>query len=241
MSVTSGDNKDEGLIPTRQLYSIMESRAHASTRGPKLVRVLALASGMGLIGCSVAGLWRNDARFSPLEFIASLLALATGLFSFMLECDLALESRKKLVTKVPILGKVSGRGSVYAAVGLLQCALFQSLHLIVGLFTAGVGIYMFRVGQSASESLVTLRKSITDEKALLTAFQSSDKNGDGRLEFFEFEGLMLELGVELDSDELDAAFSSIDANNDKKIVYDEFRTWWKATIVEVDIDAGAVV
>jgi Ca2+-binding EF-hand superfamily protein len=69
----------------------------------------------------------------------------------------------------------------------------------------------------------------------LNAFQSNDRNGDGILEMFEFEGLVLDLGIELDNDELDAAFSSIDTNNDKKIVYDEFRTWWKASTAEADV------
>jgi len=113
--------------------------------------------------------------------------------------------------------------------------MLDPLDIVVGLFTAAVGIYMIKVGQKASASMSTLRKSITNEKALLAAFQANDRNGDGVLEMFEFDGLVYSLGIELDSDELDAAFSSIDTNNDKKIVYDEFRTWWKACTAETDI------
>eukprot|EP00578_Thalassiosira_sp_NH16_P011727 CAMPEP_0181128158 /NCGR_PEP_ID=MMETSP1071-20121207/28597_1 /TAXON_ID=35127 /ORGANISM="Thalassiosira sp., Strain NH16" /LENGTH=98 /DNA_ID=CAMNT_0023213975 /DNA_START=580 /DNA_END=876 /DNA_ORIENTATION=- len=93
---------------------------------------------------------------------------------------------------------------------------------------------MIQVGRSAAKSLSILKNSISDEKALLKTFQANDRNGDGVLEMFEFEGLILALGIELDSDELDAAFSSIDTNNDKKIVYDEFRTWWKTFTAETE-------
>ena len=232
MSVTLGE---EGLLPARRISSIIESHENASAQGGKSVRILALGSGMGLVACSV--LWIVDQRFSLLEMAASLAALAAGICSFILESNLSFcESlREKLVAKFPILRKVSGRGSMYAFVGMLQCALFHALHLIVGLFTAVVGIYMIKIGQHASESLSKLKKSITDEKALLNAFQSNDRNRDGILEMFEFEGLVLDLGIELDNDELDAAFSSIDTNNDKKIVYDEFRTWWKASTAEADV------
>jgi hypothetical protein len=238
MSVTLGE-KREGLLPARRISSTMESYAHASTQGGKSVRILALASGMGLMACSVV--WIVDRRFSLLDIVASLAAFAAGICSFVLESNLSICEglREKLVANASIFGKVSGRGSMYACVGMLQCALFHTLQVIVGLFTAAVGIFMIKLGQNASESLSTLRKSITDEKALLNAFQSNDSNGDGILEMFEFEGLLLALGIELDDDELGAAFGSIDANNDKKIFYDEFRTWWKASTAEADVGVVA--
>ena len=86
-----------------------------------------------------------------------------------------------------------------------------------------------------------MQKSITDEKVLLETFRANDRNGDGVLEMFEFDGLVLALGIELDSDELDAAFSSIDTNNDKKIVYDEFRTWWKTFTADTETDGASAV
>jgi hypothetical protein len=232
MPVTLGN---AGLLPARRVSSIIESHANASTQGGTSVRILALASGMGLVTSSV--LWIVDHRFSLLEVAASLTALATGICSFVLESNLSFceSSREKMLAKAPVFGKVSGRGLIYACVGMLQCALFNALHLTVGLFTAAVGIYMIKLGRHASESLSTLKKSITNEKALLNAFQSNDRNGDGVLEMFEFEGLILELGVELDNDELDASFRFIDTNNDKKIVYDEFRTWWKASTADADV------
>jgi len=111
---------------------------------------------------------------------------------------------------------------------------FHALHLFVGLFTAIVGLYMINIGQQSAKSLAILKKSIKDENALLEAFQKNDQNGDGILEKFEFDSLILELGVELDNDELEAAFCSIDTNNDKRIVYDEFRSWWKGCTAEVE-------
>ncbi len=174
--------------------------------------------------------WIVDVRFAWVELFMSMTALAVGTCAIIVESRLSIceGPRTIVLANAQALEKVSGRGSLYAVTGLLQCTVFHPLQLFVGLFTSVVGIYMIQVGRRASSSLALLKNSITDEKALIDAFQSNDRNGDGILEVFEFDGLLLALGIELDSDELDAAFSSIDTNNDNKIAYDEFRGWWKA-------------
>mmetsp|Transcript_6304 Transcript_6304/g.15683 ORF Transcript_6304/g.15683 Transcript_6304/m.15683 type:complete len:243 (+) Transcript_6304:174-902(+) len=237
MVTTSGEKKD-GLLPPGRVSAVYNSFVQTSTHGTTTIRILAFAAGMGLIACSVL-LWTHwivDHRFSWVEMAISISSFAVGTCAFLLETNLPFSAklREKLIANAPILGKVTGRGSMYAAIGLMQCAVFTALHLLVGLFTAAVGIYMIQVGRSAAKSLSILKNSISDEKALLKTFQANDRNGDGVLEMFEFEGLILALGIELDSDELDAAFSSIDTNNDKKIVYDEFRTWWKTFTAETE-------
>eukprot|EP00571_Detonula_confervacea_P000784 CAMPEP_0172325470 /NCGR_PEP_ID=MMETSP1058-20130122/54130_1 /TAXON_ID=83371 /ORGANISM="Detonula confervacea, Strain CCMP 353" /LENGTH=238 /DNA_ID=CAMNT_0013042021 /DNA_START=221 /DNA_END=937 /DNA_ORIENTATION=+ len=235
VAATSGDRK-EGLLPSRRISAVYDSHVQSSTQGGTTVRILAFASGMGFIACSVLSWtqWIIHDRFSWLELAVSITNFVVGTCAFVLESNFFFCEgwRGKLISTAPIFGQLSGRGSMYAAAGLLQCAAFHALPLVVGLFAAAVGIYMIQVGNRATESLSTLKKSITDEKALLEAFQANDRNGDGVLEMFEFEGLVLALGIELDSDELDAEFCSIDVNNDKKIVYDEFRTWWKACTLE---------
>ncbi|KAL7543929.1 hypothetical protein ACHAXR_013295 [Thalassiosira sp. AJA248-18] len=238
MTTTEG-GKNEGLLPSRRVSAVYESHVQASTEGGATVRILAFAGGgLGLLTCSLAiwVRWIMHHRFSWLEMCVSITAFVVGILAFILESNLAFvqDTRGKITNSSPnnALGKVNGRGAMYAAAGILQCAVFHPLNILVGLFTAAVGVYMIKVGQKATESLSTLKMSITDENALLEAFQANDRNGDGVLEVFEFDGLVLALGIELDSDELDAAFSSIDANNDKKIVYDEFRTWWKACTAE---------
>jgi hypothetical protein len=250
MAVTN-DNNDV-FIPAHRVSSIMESNAHVASRGTKSTRILATASGMGLIlsSCSIFVI------HTPLllEILNSFLALITGMMALILETNLSIcndhEVRMNLMTKFPLLVKVSFRGLLYCTVGQSLLILFafwpiyHVLHGIVGLFTSCVGLYMIRIGTHSSKLTSTIRKSITDETSVLSAFANNDKNGDGHLEMFEFEGLMLELGIELDAEELTSTFNLIDTNHDKKIVYDEFRTWWRIFIADVNLDwnsTGVVV
>ena len=241
---TAADGKKDGLLSPRRVSAVYDSHAQASTEGNTTVRILAFAAGLGQLICSLA-IWIRlgivQHRFVFLDMCVSNMALVVGILAFVLESNLtAVEKARGVVTNAaPSLGKVSGRGPIYAAAGLLQCVVFHPLHIVVGLFTAAVGIYMIKVGQKATESLSTLQRSITDEKALLQAFRENDRNGDGVLEVFEFDGLVLALGIELDSDELEAAFSSIDINGDKQIVYDEFRDWWR--VCTADAQTGTIV
>lgn len=233
--VVKGEKK-EGLLSPRRVSAIYDSQVQATEKGGTTVRILAFASGIGLIVCSLSAWlhWILDHRFSWLEMAVSTTSFVVGTCAAMIESNLPFVqgARANITTKAPLLGQVRGRGPMYAAVGVLQCAILQPLNLLVGLFTAVVGVYMIKVGQKAAQSLTTLKLSITNEKMLLEAFQVNDRNGDGVLEIFEFDGLVYTLGIELDSDELDAAFSLIDSNNDKKIVFDEFRMWWKECTAE---------
>lgn len=240
---TEGGAKKDGLLSPRRVSAVYDARVEESTQGGTTIRILALAGGIGLLVCSLL-LWLNwiiDHRFSWLEMIVSITAFVVGILAFLLESNLSAvqEYRGTITANAPTLSQVSGRGAMYAAAGLMQCAALSPLHLLVGLFELAVGVYMVQVGQKATDSLCVLRKSITDETALLEAFQANDRNGDGVLEEFEFDGLILALGIELDSDELDAAFSAIDTNNDKRIVFDEFRTWWKTCTAEAE--SGIIV
>lgn len=235
-NIATGDEKKEGLLSARRVSAIYDERVQASEEGVTTVRVLALAGGLGLIACSISTWlhWILARRFSWLEMAVSITSFFVGICAFLLESNLSFVqgAREKITTKAPQLGRVRGRGPMYAAVGILQWTTLRPLNLLVGLFTAAVGVYMIKVGQKAAQLLATLKLSITNENMLLEAFQANDRNGDGVLEIFEFDGLIYSLGLELDNDELDAAFSSIDRNNDKKIVFDEFRTWWKACTAE---------
>lgn len=239
MTVATSGDKGEGLLPSRRISNVYDANVLSSTQGVTTVRILALAAGMGFIACTTQSWisWILQHHFSFLELAVSITNLGVGICSFLLESNFSFCEglKQKLISKAAPLGQVSGRGSMYAAAGLIQCAVFHALHLLVGLFAAAVGVYMIQVGNKAIESINTLRTSITDENALLEAFQSNDWNGDGVLEMFEFDGLILALGIELDSDELDAAFCAIDTNNDKKIVYDEFRVWWKECTSEAEV------
>lgn len=239
----TSSTKAEGLLSHDRVTTTLDEKYVKATTGDTSVRLLAFASGLALVVSSflIWTLWIVDHRFSWIEFLASAIGFCTGLYAFILESNFTFvrEYRSNIVSNAPFFGRVSTRGIMYSITGLLQCAVFTPLHVLVGLCTGAVGVYLFKIGQTCEESLAKLRASITDEKALLASFQTGDSNGDGMLEAFEFEALIWSLGMELTSDELEAAFSSIDTNNDKKITYDEFRSFWKVCSADAQEKASS--
>lgn len=228
-------DKREELLP-HKLNAIYDESAEATKSPTTTIRLLACASGVGLIISAImtAVLSVLNSQISILDIVVIIISAWVGIFALFLESNLALVHavRSTITHSIPICGHITWRGVLYTITGILNCAILDPLHIVVGLFSIGVGIYMIRVGKVAVEHLMTLRASITDEKALLKAFMRHDENGDGYLQQEEFESLMLSLGVELDRDELDAIFYQIDVDNDKNIVYDEFRSWWRQTTSE---------
>jgi Ca2+-binding EF-hand superfamily protein len=59
-------------------------------------------------------------------------------------------------------------------------------------------------------------------------FDRTDEDGDRRIGFDEFKGLMLEMDDPRTESALRAAFTLIDVNHDGNISFDELRHWWKA-------------
>lgn len=183
-------------------------------------------------------------EFSLVELLVVVISIVGGLFSFILESDLSCSSgvKENILHNMPSLRYVKGRGAyIYLTCGLFQYFVVPSIaHINIGLFANLVGCYMVHNARVAERQLAHLKQSISDEKAIISAFQKNDANGDGILEQFEFEGLMHTLGVELDADELDIAFEGIDANGDKKIVFDEFRVWWRESTAEFGEAVAAI-
>ncbi len=231
--------KKEGLLPTHNINAMYEETTEATKSPTTTIRLLACACGIGLITSAVmtaVNAVLNDQIFI-LDIVVIIISAWVGIFALFLESNLSLVQtvRSTITQGVPICGHVTWRGVLYIIAGILNFAILEPLHIAVGVFSTGVGIYMIRVGKAAGDHLMILHTSITDEKALLKAFMSHDENGDGYLQQEEFESLMLSLGVELDRDELDAIFFQIDVDNDKNIVYDEFRSWWRQTTSETRV------
>ena len=234
--------KREGLLPQQRRVSEMyEGQKEAATTPTTTIRLIACANGLGLIiaGIMIAVLGSGDGgQISVLDVIIVMIDLLVGLFAIFLESNLpsfVQTVRSTITHKVPILGHVTWRGGVYTISGLLNITIIDPLHIVVGLFSTAVGVYMINVGRKAAEHLAKLRASITDENALLKAFMKHDNNGDGYLQQDEFDSLMFSLGMDLDRDELDAIFFQIDVDNDNTIVFDEFRSWFKQATSEVKI------
>jgi Ca2+-binding EF-hand superfamily protein len=56
-------------------------------------------------------------------------------------------------------------------------------------------------------------------------FAGSDTDGDGRIDFPEFSGLMENLGAGMSSSDLRIGFDEIDADRDGRISLSEFVAW----------------
>lgn len=67
--------------------------------------------------------------------------------------------------------------------------------------------------------------TVPDDAALKAAFDKYDTDKSGFLDTNELFALAGELGVLLDSDELEAAFKQLDTSGDGKIQFGEFKAW----------------
>ena len=59
-------------------------------------------------------------------------------------------------------------------------------------------------------------------------FEYCDEDGDGLMQFDEFEHFMDGLGADMSSEECRIGFTEIDSNRDGRIEFREFMDWWTA-------------
>ena len=71
---------------------------------------------------------------------------------------------------------------------------------------------------------------MTQEKlrALKDAFDFSDSDGNGKIDFVEFVTLLEEFEVSIDTAQAQSGFEALDTDNDGMIGFDEFMAWWRA-------------
>ena len=122
-TTTNTVEKKEGLLPSRHISAVYNAHEKQSTIGATNIRIVALACGMGLIASTVL-LWIRwivEHRFSWFELFVSMIAFGVGTLSFILEGNISLfeEIKTKIISRIPNLGQVSGRGAMYTGVGLL--------------------------------------------------------------------------------------------------------------------------
>ncbi|MEJ2087816.1 MAG: EF-hand domain-containing protein [Gammaproteobacteria bacterium] len=57
-------------------------------------------------------------------------------------------------------------------------------------------------------------------------FRACDTNGDGTIQFGEFQALLANLGSEMDREECRIGFREVDTDGDGVIDFNEFLAWW---------------
>lgn len=61
---------------------------------------------------------------------------------------------------------------------------------------------------------------------LRETFRYNDPNGDGKIDFGEFENMLRDLQANVGSEEARIGFDEIDTDNDHAIEFAEFVEWW---------------
>lgn len=61
---------------------------------------------------------------------------------------------------------------------------------------------------------------------LREGFRYNDANGDGKIDFSEFLGMLNDLEADIEKDAAKVGFDEIDTDNDNAIEFDEFIEWW---------------
>jgi hypothetical protein len=119
-----------------------------------------------------------------------------------------------------------GRAGFYIFVGLIMMGLGGLLTPLVGLYSAGVGAYIYYGSTNAMKALDNMKKGSEDPVVIRAKFQSADKNGDGFLDSTELAAICADMGTTLNKNELESALFMLDKNGDGKVSLEEFQVWW---------------
>ena len=64
------------------------------------------------------------------------------------------------------------------------------------------------------------------EEEIRSYFEACDANGDGTIQYAEFETLLHNLGADMGPDESRIGFREVDTDQDGCIDFKEFVSWW---------------
>lgn len=68
-----------------------------------------------------------------------------------------------------------------------------------------------------------------DRQELKQAFDYSDSDRNGKIDFMEFVAMLEGLGVRVDTAQAQFGFETVDTDGDGMIDFDEFVEWWRET------------
>lgn len=68
-----------------------------------------------------------------------------------------------------------------------------------------------------------------ERRQLKEAFDFSDSDDNGKIDFVEFVTMLEQLGADIDAAKAQFGFETVDTDGDGMIEFDEFVEWWRAT------------
>lgn len=204
--------------------------------GPMSFRMLALCGGGTMAVLGFLGV--ISSLLNPFSAVVSLYFLFFGCVIVMLEAKNKFypeKIRTIVVAEFKFLMYLNGRGAFYVFVGTLLMSQSSFIESLLGLYMVIVGCIMIGVGSHANNKLSAMKSHITDEAAVISAFNSADKDQNGFLTATELAELCKTLGSELSTNELEAAVLCLDTDGSGHICQKEFLTWWTSTTVPVEL------
>mmetsp|Transcript_16930 Transcript_16930/g.38081 ORF Transcript_16930/g.38081 Transcript_16930/m.38081 type:complete len:259 (-) Transcript_16930:537-1313(-) len=202
-----------------------------ATRGPLSFRVLAYLGGLAMAVTSAFDMISQFTSFHPVNTLVAFYTLLLGIVIVLLEgkqfsCPTYLVRGIHYYAK--FLEYIWGRGCLYFFAGTLQIVRPGLVNTAVGGFLCFVGVTAFVAGRNTASKLNRIRRCLGNEAAVQSEFIAMDRDGDGHLSPEEFNDLAINLGLDLDHNELSVAIALIDTDGNGKISFSEFYAWWES-------------
>lgn len=124
-----------------------------------------------------------------------------------------------------ILRLVWGRGVFCLVLGILHVTHMNTLTTITGVILSLVGFVAFLLGVGPYKQMKKVRHSIENDSMLLLDFNDKDLDQDGYINVEGFSSMVVDLDLDIDSQQTIREFHSIDKDRDGKISYKEFKKW----------------
>mmetsp|Transcript_30313 Transcript_30313/g.61823 ORF Transcript_30313/g.61823 Transcript_30313/m.61823 type:complete len:268 (-) Transcript_30313:352-1155(-) len=206
------------------------------------LRVLALISGIAMMGVSIFTFTGKLSVFHVVDAVLSVYCIFFGMLIIILEGKW-IPCQKRCQAKIRkymlFLDYVWGRGLLYMFAGSLQLIQFTLFDIPIGGYTVFIGFSYYVNGLHTSRKLSDLRKSLYNEEELRRRFAEVDVTNSGEMDYAHFAVFVQNLGLVLTRNEMEAAFYNIDLDHNTTIEFEEFLLWWRQWDFD-DVERGKV-
>ena len=148
-------------------------------------KYLGFAAGMAIMLVSFLGFLSALFGFAPVLSILYLYMFCAGALMAALEFKNSFIPPayiERIRKEALFLYRPYGRAAFYFGVGLVLVSIGGLLTPLVGIYTSGVGVYIYYGSAQAMKSLEELRAQTHDEGQMKAQFDAADKDGSGFLE-----------------------------------------------------------